>query len=100
MTDFNRVESLLCELTTIVGPRDEIKHHVQHYIHFGEYGLALEWAANGMLDNGRAASPSEMALFREIAQMMHEDPVDQEWYLKQARRYAADPSRSPPSDGP
>lgn len=91
MTDFDRVESLLRELTTIVAPSEQVKRRVKEYVDVGEYDLALEWAGIGMLDSGRAALPNELALFREIAQAMSIGPGEQEWYLAEARRRAALP---------
>jgi hypothetical protein len=81
MIDFNRVESLLRELTTIVAPSDEVKCHVNTISTSASMVYRLNGLQTECSTTGRAASPSEMALFREIAQMIHEGPVDQEWYL-------------------
>jgi hypothetical protein len=94
MTDFAAVEALLNELVSIVSPSDYVKAHVHEYIDADEYGLALEWVGIGMFDNGRSASPSEIALFRKIAAAMSDDS---DWHLNQARSGASLPKSPLPN---
>jgi hypothetical protein len=69
MTDFDEIELLLSQLLSASTPvlSEPEKAEVQHYIDVGEYGLALETAADIYAEQGKIATVEAVDLFRRLA---------------------------------
>jgi hypothetical protein len=86
--DFEQLEALLLSLALRVGLAGRTAASFDEYIDHGEYGLALDSLALGMIEGGRSPNAEELGSARAIAEMMLLD-VDE--VLDEARSRAQHP---------
>jgi hypothetical protein len=71
MTDFSKHERLFAELLSAAQVlSDSERAEIQHFIDVGEYGLALETAADIYVEEKKTASAEVLKLFEALANLM------------------------------